>query len=40
MDIVTKIENVEVSGSQPKKTVKITKSGELDVAEEGIKREL
>jgi len=40
-DIVTKIEQTETSpGDKPKKTVKIAKSGELPVPEEGIHVEL
>lgn len=40
-DIVEKIENVEKNpGDKPKQTVKIVKSGELPVPEEGIHVEL
>lgn len=40
-DIVEKIENVpKSSGDKPSKPVKITKSGELEVSEEGIHAEL
>ncbi|EGP86161.1 uncharacterized protein MYCGRDRAFT_44978 [Zymoseptoria tritici IPO323] len=40
-DIVEKIENVpKGSGDKPSKTVKIKKSGELEVPEEGIRAEL
>jgi peptidyl-prolyl cis-trans isomerase B (cyclophilin B) len=40
-DVVEKIENVEKSaGDKPAKTVKIAKSGELEVPEEGIHAEL
>ena len=40
-DIVEKIENVEKNpGDKPKETVKIAKSGELPVPEEGIQVEL
>ena len=40
-DVVEKIENVEKGpGDKPKKTVKIAKSGELEVPEEGIKVDL
>lgn len=40
-DIVEKIENVEKNpGDKPKETVKIAKSGELPVPEEGIHVEL
>ncbi|KAK4193019.1 cyclophilin-like domain-containing protein [Podospora australis] len=40
-EVVEKIENVETaSGDKPKKTVKIIKSGELEVPEEGIHVEL
>lgn len=39
--MVEKIENVETTpGDKPKKTVKIAKSGELPVPEEGIHVEL
>ena len=41
MDIVTKIENVKTAaGDKPEKTVKIAKSGELEVPPEGIHKEL
>lgn len=41
MDIVTKIEDVpKEPGDKPSKTVKIAKSGELEVPEEGIHAEL
>jgi peptidyl-prolyl cis-trans isomerase B (cyclophilin B) len=41
MDIVTKIENVKTAGGdKPEKTVKIAKSGELEVPPEGIHMEL
>jgi len=40
-DVVEKIENVEnIPGDKPVKTVKIAKSGELEVPEEGIHAEL
>ena len=40
-DIVEKIENVpKGSGDKPSSTVKIIKSGELEVPEEGIRAEL
>ena len=40
-DVVEKIENVEKgAGDKPSKTVKIAKSGELEVPEEGIHAEL
>ncbi|KAH8772756.1 cyclophilin-like domain-containing protein [Diaporthe sp. PMI_573] len=40
-DIIEKIENVEKNpGDKPKETVKVTKSGELPVPEEGIHVEL
>ena len=40
-EIVEKIENVaKGSGDKPSKKVKIAKSGELDVPEEGIHAEL
>lgn len=40
-DIVEKIENVETQpGDKPLKTVKIAKSGELEVPAEGIRSEL
>jgi peptidyl-prolyl cis-trans isomerase B (cyclophilin B) len=40
-DVVEKIENVpKGSGDKPSKTVKILKSGELEVPEEGIRAEL
>lgn len=39
-DIVKQIENVEKDGSTPKEKVKIAKSGELPVPEEGIHVEL
>ncbi|KAF1984577.1 peptidyl-prolyl cis-trans isomerase B [Aulographum hederae CBS 113979] len=40
-DIVEKIENVDKgSGDKPAKTVKIAKSGELEVPDEGIRAEL
>lgn len=40
-DIIEKIENVEKNpGDKPKETVKIVKSGELPVPEEGIHVEL
>jgi peptidyl-prolyl cis-trans isomerase B (cyclophilin B) len=40
-DVVEKIENVEKgAGDKPAKTVKIVKSGELKVPEEGIHAEL
>lgn len=40
-DIVEKIENVDKNpGDKPKQTVKIVKSGELPVPEEGIHVEL
>ncbi len=41
MDVVTKIENVKTKpGDKPEKTVKIAKSGELEVPPEGIHVEL
>lgn len=41
MDIVTKIENVaKGGGDRPEKEVKITESGELEIAPEGIHAEL
>lgn len=41
MDIVTKIESVaKGGGDRPAKDVKIIKSGELDIAPEGIHAEL
>ena len=41
MDIVTKIEDVpKGAGDKPSKTVKIAKSGELEVPDEGIHAEL
>ena len=41
MDIVKKIENVpKEPGDKPSKTVKVAKSGELEVPEEGIHVEL
>ncbi|KAK4958596.1 Peptidyl-prolyl cis-trans isomerase B [Elasticomyces elasticus] len=41
MDIIDKIENVpKGAGDKPVKTVKIAKSGELEVPEEGIRAEL
>jgi len=41
MDIITKIENVKTSrGDKPEATVKIAKSGELEVPPEGIHVEL
>lgn len=41
MDIVHKIENVaKGGGDRPVKEVKITKSGELEIAPEGIHAEL
>jgi len=40
-DIVSKIENVpKGAGDKPTKPVKIVKSGELEVPEEGIRAEL
>ena len=40
-DIVEKVENVpKGAGDKPSKTVKIAKSGELEVPEEGIHAEL
>lgn len=40
-DVVEKIENVaKGSGDKPAKTVKIAKSGELDMPEEGTHAEL
>jgi len=40
-DVVEKIENTQTSsGDKPAKTVKIAKSGELPVPEEGIRGEL
>lgn len=37
MDVVTTIENTEKGpGDKPKKAVKIAKSGELEMPEEGI----
>lgn len=40
-DIVEKIENVPKNpGDKPKQTVKIIKSGELEMPEEGIRSEL
>ena len=41
MDVVTKIEDVPKGmGDKPSKTVKIAKSGEIEVPEEGIHGEL
>lgn len=41
MDVVTKIENCEKGqGDAPKKEIKIAKSGEIPVPEEGIHAEL
>lgn len=41
MDVVDKIENVPKSaGDKPSKTIKIAKSGELEVPDEGIRAEL
>lgn len=39
-EIIDKIQNLDKSGDTPKKTVKIAKSGELEVPEEGIHAEL
>ena len=40
-DIVEKIENcAKGSGDKPKETVKIVKSGEIEVPDEGIRAEL
>lgn len=41
MDVVDAIENVpKGSGDKPVKTIKIAKSGEIEVPEEGIRAEL
>ena len=41
MDVVTKIENSPTKpGDKPEKTIKIAKSGELEVPPEGIHVEL